>query len=177
MFPFLDFTIFTGDIAAHDNDNALSRGAVEYAENFMFTIFKKMLGSGPTFAALGNHDSWPQALEALHSLPTHLAEQFSWNYNHVATLWLNARWITEDQAQAARTHYGGFSTVTKHGLKVITFNSDWFYGANKYNYINMTNPDSSGTFKWMADELQLGWSFSPSTLSWRLFSMTLIANS
>lgn len=64
-----DFTIFTGDIAAHDNDNQLSRGAVEYAENFMFTIFKRMLGSGPTFAALGNHDSYPQALQALNSLP------------------------------------------------------------------------------------------------------------
>jgi sphingomyelin phosphodiesterase len=66
-----DFTIYTGDIAAHDNDQGLSRGAVEYAENFMYTLFAKMLGAGPTFAALGNHDSWPQALQVLNTLPTY----------------------------------------------------------------------------------------------------------
>jgi sphingomyelin phosphodiesterase len=38
---------------------------------------------------------------------------------------------------------------------VISINTDWFYTANKYNYINMTEPDSSGTLKWLADELQV----------------------
>jgi sphingomyelin phosphodiesterase len=86
----------------------------------------------------------------------YLADQFSWNYNHVASLWLNEQWLTEDESQKARTHYGGFAAFTKDGLKVISVNTDWWYTANKYNYINMTDPDSSGTLKWLADELQQG---------------------
>lgn len=77
-----------------------------------------------------------------------------WNYNHVSSLWLRDNWINEDDAETARTHYGGFSTLTKDGLRVISINTEWLYNANLYNYINVSNPDASGTMAWMASELQ-----------------------
>ncbi|KAL8279118.1 hypothetical protein RQP46_008576 [Phenoliferia psychrophenolica] len=150
-----NFTIFTGDLVSHDNDNALSRDYVEYIESVIFTMFKKILGSGPTYAALGNHDSWPQALASLNSLtPQYLADAFSWNYNHLASLWEHFGWIGEDVGQQVRTHYGGYSTVTSGGLRIISLNTDFWYTANLFNYINMTDPDPSGMLTFVASELQ-----------------------
>ena len=45
------FTIFTGDLTSHDNDNQLSRGYVEYVESAIFSLFKAYL-AGPVYAAL-----------------------------------------------------------------------------------------------------------------------------
>lgn len=150
-----NFTIFTGDLVSHDNDNQLGRDFVEYEESVIYGFFKKFLGSGPTYAALGNHDSWPQALNSLNSLvPEYLADAFSWNYNHLAALWEHNGWISEDEGQQVRTHYGAYSTVTSGGLRIITLNTDFWYTANFYNYINMTDPDPSGMLSFVAAELQ-----------------------
>ena len=33
----------------------------------------------------GNHDTWPQAFDAPHSIqPETLANQFQWNYDHIS---------------------------------------------------------------------------------------------
>lgn len=61
------------------------------------------------------------------------------NYNHVASLFQLNHWIdAEDEAEIVRTHYGGFSTLTKEGLRIVSLNSDWWYTANLYNYINVS---------------------------------------
>lgn len=61
----------------------------------MYDLFRRMLGSGPVYAALGNHDSYNscvyrlveslyfltlhvRAQDAPHSLGGALADQFSW---------------------------------------------------------------------------------------------------
>ena len=99
------FTIFTGDITSHDNDNQLSRAYVEYVQSAVYGLFKAYL-AGPVYAALvclvsyftcayiyssinvlhkGNHDTWPQAFDAPHSIqPETLSNQFEWNYAHLA---------------------------------------------------------------------------------------------
>lgn len=46
-----------GDLISHDEDTALGRDYTDYEETMSFAIFKKFLGDGPTFSALGNHDS------------------------------------------------------------------------------------------------------------------------
>ncbi|KAG8631169.1 hypothetical protein KVT40_000309 [Elsinoe batatas] len=147
------WTVYTGDLVSHDNQNQLSRAYTEYTETAVYSIFQKYI-SGPVFAALGNHDSNPEAIDAPHSLPGKLGEQQSWNYHHVAGLWQNEGWISREAAHQARTHYGAYSIKNHFGLRVITFNSDFWYKSNFLNYINMTNPDVSGTFKFMIDELQ-----------------------
>jgi sphingomyelin phosphodiesterase len=52
------WTVYTGDLVAHDPENSLSRDYVTYTETVMYDLFRRMLGSGPVYAALGNHDSF-----------------------------------------------------------------------------------------------------------------------
>lgn len=147
------WSLYTGDLVSHDPQNQLSRAYVEYTEFSIYSMFKDYIG-GPIYAALGNHDSNPDNIEGPHSLPGPLGQQFSWNYNHVAGLWEKFGWIDNKGADEARLHYGAYSVKNKHGLRVITLNTDFWYRANIYNYINTTNPDQSGLFSFLIQELQ-----------------------
>ena len=53
-----------------------------------------------------------------------------------------------------RTHYGGYSITPRRGLRVITFNTDFWYRSNVFNYIHSSDPDYSGVLRWVTDELQ-----------------------
>ncbi|KAF8528594.1 Metallo-dependent phosphatase-like protein [Gautieria morchelliformis] len=146
------FTVFTGDLTSHDNDNQLSRAYVEYVESAVYSGFKAYLGGGPVYAAMGNHDTWPQAFDAPHSIqPEQLANQFEWNYGHLADLWQTEGWISEEVANVSKATYSAYSTVTPQGLKIITMNTDFWYNDN---FINTTNPDVSGMLRFVTDELQ-----------------------
>lgn len=48
----VSFTVFTGDLVSHDNDNQLSRAYIEYAESATYQLYKEYLGGGPVYAAL-----------------------------------------------------------------------------------------------------------------------------
>jgi hypothetical protein len=149
----LAFSIYTGDLTSHDPENEMSMELVEYTETSVYGMFKSYL-TGPVFAALGNHDSSPENIDAPYNLPGPLGQQTSWNYNHVAGLWLNEGWINSADAQQAATHYGGYSVKSHVGLRIISFNTDFWYKSNFYMYINTTNPDAHGIFAWMIKELQ-----------------------
>ncbi|KAL5530987.1 hypothetical protein ACEPAG_3863 [Sanghuangporus baumii] len=149
-----DFTIYTGDLISHDPSNQLSRQYVLYTETVVFDLFKRTLGSGPVYAALGNHDSHPSAQDAPHSLGGELAQQFSWNYDHVSRLWEFERWIPSSSATLARAHYGAYMVRRLDSLRIITINTDFWYRANWFNYINMTSSDASGMLRFLTDELQ-----------------------
>ncbi|KAF8274298.1 sphingomyelin phosphodiesterase [Lactarius quietus] len=148
------WTIYTGDLVSHDAENELSRDYVTYTETVVYDLFKRMLGSGPVYAALGNHDSYNQAQDAPHSLGGDLANQFSWNYDHVAALWQQEQWIPESAVAQARAHYAAYSVQRIDGLRIITLNTDLWYTANLFNYINLTQPDNSGMLRFLTDELQ-----------------------
>lgn len=150
----LAWTIYTGDLVSHDPQTELSRAYVEYSETAIFNyLFKKYL-TGPVFPVLGNHDTNPEAINAPHSLPGPLGEQMSWNYEHVSKLWKHEGWIDSAAAKQARLHYGAYSIKNHYGLRMITFNSDFWYKSNFLNFINTSNPDVSGSFKFVIDELQ-----------------------
>lgn len=149
----LGWTIYTGDLTSHDPQNQLSQLYNEYAEYSIYTMLKYFL-TGPVFAALGNHDTSPVAMDAPHALPGNLSTQFSWNYNHVAGLWLHEGWISPKAAAEARAHYGGYSVKNHFGLRIISFNTDFWYHSNFLTYINATDGDNSGVFSWMIEELQ-----------------------
>jgi hypothetical protein len=122
----LAWTVYTGDLVSHDPQSELSRAYTEYAEDSIYYMFKEYL-TGPVFPVLGNHDTNPEAIDAPHSLPGNLNQQMSWNYNHVAALWKLNGWIDDAAEQEARTHYGGYSIKNHYGLRMITFNSDFWY--------------------------------------------------
>ncbi|OCK77892.1 hypothetical protein K432DRAFT_427684 [Lepidopterella palustris CBS 459.81] len=149
----LAWTIYTGDLVAHDPQNQLSRAFTEYTETSVYSMFKQYI-TGPVFAALGNHDSNPANTDAPHTLPGRLGEQQSWHYDSVAALWQHEGWITTEAAAEAKTHYGAYSIKTHYGLRIITFNTDFYYRGNYFSFINTTNPDNSGMFKFMIAELQ-----------------------
>ncbi|PIL31549.1 hypothetical protein GSI_06251 [Ganoderma sinense ZZ0214-1] len=146
-----DFTVYTGDLVSHDSEHQLSRDYVLYTETVIYDLFKRMLGTGPVYAALGNHDS---AQDAPHALGGQQADQFSWNYDHVSSLWEYEGWIPKAAVDLARAHYAAYMVRRKDGLRVITLNTDLWYTANYFNYINMSNPDVSGMLRFLTDELQ-----------------------
>ncbi|KAI0308376.1 Metallo-dependent phosphatase-like protein [Multifurca ochricompacta] len=148
------WTIYTGDLVSHDLENQLSRDYVMYTETVVYDLFKRILGSGPVYAALGNHDSYNQAQDAPHSLGGTLAKQFSWNYDHVAGLWQQEQWIPSSAVAQARAHYAAYSVQRSDGLRVITLNTDLWYRANWFNYINLSGADNSGMLRFLTDELQ-----------------------
>lgn len=122
----LAWTTYTGDLVSHDPQTQLSRAYTEYAEDSVYYMFKKYI-TGPVFPVLGNHDTNPEAIDAPHSFPGPLGQQFSWNYDHVAGLWQHEGWINATAAGQARTHYGAYSIKNQYGLRIITFNSDFWY--------------------------------------------------
>ncbi|OMP82605.1 Sphingomyelin phosphodiesterase 2 [Diplodia seriata] len=149
----LAWTIYTGDLLSHDPQTQLSRAYTEYTETSVYGMLKKYV-TGPVFPALGNHDSNPEAIDSPHNLPGPLGQQQSWNYDHVAGLWQHEGWIGPEEAAEARLHYGAYSIKNHHGLRIITFNTDFWYKSNFLTLINTTDPDNSGMFNWMIDELQ-----------------------
>ncbi|KAF4604855.1 hypothetical protein EYR40_003637 [Pleurotus pulmonarius] len=145
------WTVYTGDLVAHDADNQLSREYVTYVETLLYDLLKKTLGPGPVYATLGNHDSYNQAQDAPHAIGQGLAGQFSWNYDHLALLWKHEKWLPDSAVRLARTHYAGYMVKRADNLRVVSLNTDI---ANYFNYINMTDHDVSGMLRFLTDELQ-----------------------
>ncbi|WFD40527.1 uncharacterized protein MJAP1_003513 [Malassezia japonica] len=90
----------------------------------------------------------------LTSLPDGRANQFSWDWDYISKLWHNEGWINSTTANEVRTHYGGYSITPRQGLRVITFNTDFWYNGNAFAFINTSNPDVSGVLRFVTDELQ-----------------------
>ncbi|KAJ7597385.1 Metallo-dependent phosphatase-like protein [Mycena floridula] len=149
-----DWTIYTGDLVSHDSDNELSRDYVEYNEQISYDLFKRTLGPGPIFGTLGNHDTYNQAQDAPHTLGGSLASQFSWNYDHLASLWQHEGWLPEAAVELVRAHYSAYMVKRGDGLRIISLNTDFWYRANYFNYINLTHPDPSNMLRFLTDELQ-----------------------
>lgn len=122
----LAWTVYTGDLVSHDPQTELSRLYTEYAEDSIYYMFKQYI-TGPVFPVLGNHDTNPEAIDAPHSLPGPLGMQMSWNYDHVSALWQHNGWIDSAAAGEARLHYGAYSIKNHYGLRMITFNTDFWY--------------------------------------------------
>lgn len=80
--------LYTGDLVSHEGQAELSRAYVEYTETSLYELLKLYLGKVPIYAALGNHDTNPVAIDAPHSLPGNLSSQISWNFVslHVITI-------------------------------------------------------------------------------------------
>jgi sphingomyelin phosphodiesterase len=76
------------------------------------------------------------------------------NYDHVASLWAHEGWLPQAAVQLARAHYAAYMIKRMDGLRVITLNTDLWYRANMFNYINMSTSDPSGMLRFLTDELQ-----------------------
>jgi len=72
----------------------------------------------------------------------------------VAELWQHENWLPAAAVQQAKSHYSAYSVQRADGLRVISLNTNLWYKANYFNYINMTDPDTSGLLRFLTDELQ-----------------------
>ena len=77
----IEFTIFTGDIVSHDNDDQLSREYIEYEETITYQTFKAQMGGSPIYATLGNHDSLPEAYNSPNSINNGTGETNAFSCN------------------------------------------------------------------------------------------------
>ncbi|MCJ1224797.1 hypothetical protein MMC12_001442 [Toensbergia leucococca] len=152
----ISFTIFTGDIVSHDNDDQLSRAYVEYEETVTYAVFKAEMGNGVIYPTLGNHDSLPEAYNTPNNINGENGSNniFSWNYDLLSSLWLQDGWINSSEASYASTHYGAYGHTTAQGLRIISINTDFWYVDNVFNYFNFTNPDQSGILSFLISELE-----------------------
>ncbi|MCJ1308896.1 hypothetical protein MMC25_002551 [Agyrium rufum] len=149
----VSFTIFTGDIVSHDNDDQLSRAYIEYEETVTYQTFKAQMKNTPIYPTLGNHDSLPEAYNTPNSFNGPSGNALSWNYNLLASMWESDGWISSPEETYAKTHYGAYAHTTKQGLRIISLNSDFWYSSNIFNFANFTNPDNSGVLTFLAQEL------------------------
>lgn len=149
-----DLALYTGDLVAHGQTWEESPDMVHYSESALFDIMHRHLQNTTVVAAIGNHDSYPTENAAPRKLPNGRSSQFSWDWDYVSKLWHQEGWVNERQAQDVRTHYGGYSITPRRGLRVITFNTDFWYRSNVFNYIHSSDPDYSGVLRWVTDELQ-----------------------
>ena len=127
------FTIFTGDIVSHDNDDQLSRAYVEYEETITYQVFKAQMGNGVIYPTLGNHDSLPEAYNTQNNInggSSGTNNSFSWNYNLLSSMWQQDGWINSTEAAYAATHYGAYAHTTAQGLRIISINTDFWYVPN-----------------------------------------------
>jgi sphingomyelin phosphodiesterase len=146
-----EFGIFTGDMVSHDIQDWLSFTHTYQSEEEVYYLMKKYLGDIPVYPTFGNHDSYPYAQLAQNS--SGFAGEFSWNAELSAKMWKDFGWINETTEAQAEHTYGSFAVTTKRGLRVISIDSNFWYSENYYNFWNITEPDLSGTFKWLVGEL------------------------
>lgn len=149
-------TFYTGDMVTHAPSQAqLSRAFVENVEDALLQMFKAYIG-GPIYAALGNHDSSPENNDAPHNIDNNgpLGKQFSWNYDHISQLWEHYGWINSSTQAEAALHYGAYAVTHPLGVRIITLNSDFYYKSNYYAFLHVADPDYSGIFTFLIDELQ-----------------------
>ena len=149
-----DLALYTGDLVNHGETWDESEDLVKYAESALYDMMRRYLGNTTVITAIGNHDSYPTELAAPHSLPDNRSAQFSWDWDYVSALWAKEGWLSDQEANMVRTHYGGYSIRPRQGLRLISFNADFWYTGNMFNFINTSHPDVSGVLRFVTDELQ-----------------------
>ncbi|KAK0626596.1 Metallo-dependent phosphatase-like protein [Immersiella caudata] len=149
------FTLYTGDLIAHDAKGEKSQQYVEAMESVVWQTFKHYIG-GPLYAVLGNHDTNPDNHDVARAIDNNgtLGQQYSWNYDHVSKLWEHYGWIDSKTQRQAAAHYAAYSVVHPLGLRIITLNTDLYFKGNPYVFLHYDDPDFSGMFSFLIEELQ-----------------------
>ncbi|KAI5953592.1 hypothetical protein KGF54_002964 [Candida jiufengensis] len=146
-----EFVVFTGDLVDH-NLLTCTAERTKHDEIRSFQLMKHYLNNIPVLPSLGSIFPYAQ-LPPLH-LGNESMDQFQYNIDEMADLWINNEWFEEKDRNDLKRHYSGFSYVTNRGLKLIGLNSNSYYQKNLYSYVNLAaNPDSFGTWKFLIDEL------------------------
>lgn len=150
------FSLFTGDLVVHMAATQASFDFQMYTETASYQMLKHFLPDTPMYAVLGNHDTGPENFDTAYSLPGTYGDQQRKNYEHLAALWQQYDWIDAQAATDVKTHYAAYSIIhPKYAkLKIISMNTDFWYIENTNNFVNSSNPDNSGLFTFLVNQLQ-----------------------
>lgn len=147
LVPDAAFAIFTGDVV---------EGAVWLVNETEVTgdlnnAYSKMSTLGLTvYGVVGNHDAAPVNSFPPAAVDTTISSQ--WVYDTLSADWTT--WIGSTAATTA-DDYGAYSVDYPGGnLKVISFNTNFYYKENFWLYETTMETDPSGQLAWLVTELQ-----------------------
>lgn len=144
LHPDAAFTIFTGDVAAHDIW-LIDQNEVEIDLN---TTYSEMTNLKLVYPALGNHDTAP--VNAFP--PIDINNDAQWAYDTMAADWTT--WIGASSAATVQST-GSYSVKYPNTpIRIISFNSIFYYTLNFWLYSEPLESDPSGQFAWLVNELQ-----------------------
>ena len=141
--PNAAFTIFTGDIVDHavwltnqtQNIKDINDG------------YTRMSGLPTVYGVVGNHEASPTNAFPPKALNNNVEQ---WVYNTLSADW--SPWIGSTSAAMA-DNFGAYSVVNGN-LRVISINTNLYYGGNYWLYEKTMEADPSGQFAWLVSELQ-----------------------
>jgi sphingomyelin phosphodiesterase len=140
------FSIYTGDVVSHD---VWLVNQAEVLESFNSTYGQMEKSLGMVYAAIGNHDTAPLNLFP----PKNQADgNNQWAYDALAEDWLAITGISSVQSA---DEYGSYSAIHPNSnLRIISYNSIFYYKFNFYMYEEPMAKDPNGQFEWLIKELQ-----------------------
>jgi sphingomyelin phosphodiesterase len=141
--PNAAFTLFTGDIVDH------AVWLTNQTQNIkdINDAYTRMSGLPPVYGVVGNHESSPTNAFPPTALKNNVEQ---WVYDTLSADW--SRWIGATSASAA-DKFGAYSVINGN-LRVISINTNLYYGGNYWLYEKTMETDPSGQFAWLVSELQ-----------------------
>ncbi|KAJ5176348.1 uncharacterized protein N7482_002225 [Penicillium canariense] len=141
------FSIYTGDVVAHD---VWLVNQSEVLQDFNATYGAMENHLGLVYAALGNHDAAPLNLFPSHNIPDEYNPQ--WAYEALAANWMT---LTGMESVQKATEYGSYSAIHPNSkLRIISYNSIFYYKYNFFSYEEPMESDPNGQFTWLIEEMQ-----------------------
>ncbi|KAJ5320388.1 hypothetical protein N7508_000671 [Penicillium antarcticum] len=142
-----EFSIYTGDVVAHD---IWLVGQAEALEVFNDTYGQMEKDLGMVYAAIGNHDTAPVNLFPPNDIESKASAQFA--YNALAEDWYA---LTGIPSVKSANEFGSYSAMHPNSnLRIISYNSIFYYNFNFYMYQDPMETDPNGQFEWLIKELQ-----------------------
>ncbi|OJJ41197.1 hypothetical protein ASPWEDRAFT_167228 [Aspergillus wentii DTO 134E9] len=134
------FSIYTGDVVAHD---LWMVDKTEVLDDFNAT-YSMLDQLDLVYAAVGNHDTTPVNLFPSTQLPD---KDNQWAYDA-----LTAEWKSLTNSSIQTTEYGSYSAIYEN-LRIISYNSIFYYQDNFYAYTDPMAHDPSNQLTWLIDQL------------------------
>ncbi|KAF7171965.1 hypothetical protein CNMCM5623_004235 [Aspergillus felis] len=144
------FSIYTGDVVPHDVWS-VNQTEVLHDLNATYSLLDQL---GLVYAALGNHDTAPVNLFPSERIP--VSHNPQWAYDALAADWTK---LVGGPLSAPVVHatdqFGSYSAIHPGGkLRIISYNSVFYYTYNFYAYQEPMEYDPNGQLAWLISELQ-----------------------
>lgn len=140
------FSIYTGDVVAHD---VWLVDKPEVLASFNSTYGAMENNLGLVYAAMGNHDTAPLNLFPPNTVPSQYNPQ--WAYDALTEDWMT---LTGLPAVQNANKYGSYSAIHPNSaLRIISYNSIFYYKYNFFSYEEPMQQDPDGQFAWLISEL------------------------